>query len=374
MNKVAKQINIQTRKLLRTKRKNKGIGLPPGSLIHTGVYNEKPIVINAYCFSTDRLQEFHDIDTQALKTLKNHQLTTWIQVIGVHDAQVIKEIGEIYSIQSLVLEDVMNTHQRTKHERYSNYDFYVQNIPYRSAKNERFTTEQISLIAFQEHTVISFQERDTDIFNSLKERIRNGSSRLRTLGSPYLSYALLDIAVDSLFPVLDEIFEESELLEEEIITSPKRDTLLKTHILRQNLNICRKCIWATKEITGNLIRESNTNLSAEIKLYFRDIHDHANQLTDAIESSREMALSLVDSYMNQLSMKMNEVMKILTIISTIFIPLSFIAGLYGMNFNSEISIFNMPELNWKYGYLFAISLMLVTAGGLLIFFKRKDWF
>ncbi len=266
MNKVAKQINLQTRKLLRKSRKAKGIGLPPGSLVHTGVYNEKPVSINVYSFAPNTLNEYHDIDIHTLKNILNHDYTTWIQVIGVHDAQIIKEIGEIFSIQSLVLEDVMNTHQRTKHERYSDYDFFVQNIPYRSANNERFTTEQISLIAFQEHTVISFQERDTEIFNSLKVRIRDGSPRLRNLGSPYLCYALLDIAVDSLFPVLDEIFEESEHLEEEIITSPKRDTLLKTHILRHNLNICRKCIWATKEITGNLIRETNTNLSTEIKL------------------------------------------------------------------------------------------------------------
>ncbi|TNE72211.1 magnesium/cobalt transporter CorA [bacterium] len=374
MNRVTKQLNHQTKKFIRKARKTKTIGLPPGSLVHTGIFDEKPIQIHVYEFSENHFYEHRDVNTSDLATFKASEHTIWIQVVGVHDSKVIREIGDLFQIQALALEDVMNTHQRTKQESYTDYEFFVQNIPFRNAVDERFTTEQISLIAFPEKWVISFQERDTNVFDPVLERIRNSSKRIRTMGSPYLTYALLDIVVDTLFPILDEIYEEIERLEEEIITSPQKDTLLKTHELRQNLNTCRKCIWATREYTGNLIRDTNPVLSPEIKLYFRDIYDHANQLTDSIESSKEAALSLVDSYMNQLSMKMNEVMKILTIISTIFIPLSFIAGLYGMNFNSEASPFNMPELNWYLGYPFVLLVMLTSAGGLLLFFKRKNWF
>ncbi|MEA5520835.1 magnesium/cobalt transporter CorA [Limnoraphis robusta] len=359
--------------LVRRKKKQKQIGLPPGSLIHTGIHDSTPIKIQAFEIIEHEAKELKDITIEQIKSFKNTKKLIWLKIVGVHDANLIHNLGEIFEIQPLALEDVMNTHQRTKYESYPGFDFIIQNIPYKDDQSDAFTTEQVSIITFNYPLVISFQERDTHVFTPLVNRVLDHSKRILTLGKEYLTYAILDILIDSLFPILDHLYDELEKLEEDILIDQNQVTLTKIHRLRQNLFLCRKCIWPSRDMLNVIFKENNFILNESVKLYYRDVFDHTNQLIDTIENYRDLSLSLVDSYMNQTSLKMNEVMKILTIISTIFIPLSFIAGVYGMNFNPEVSSLNMPELNWVFGYPFALTLMGSIALSLLFFFRRKRW-
>ena len=362
-----------SKRLVTRKKKKKQIGLPPGSLIHTGEHDSSPVVIHCYEITSEKTKEIKNVELSDLHKFKNTSTLIWLKVVGVHDAKTIHTFGEVFEIQSLVLEDIMNTHQRTKYESYTGLDFIIQNIPYKDENSSMFTTEQVSVLTFNYPLVISFQERDTLIFQPLTTRIIDGSQRIRTLGKEYLTYAILDILVDSVFPILDHLYDDLEYLEEGIITEQNQITLSNIHRLRQNLILCRKCIWPSRDMLNTIFKEHNFVINDSVKIYYRDVFDHTNQLIDTIENYRDLSLSLVDSYMNQTSLKMNEVMKILTIISTIFIPLSFIAGLYGMNFNPAASPLNMPELNWFFGYPFALLLMGSIAVSLLFFFRRKRW-
>lgn len=359
--------------LVHKKRRKKSIGLPPGTLIHTGVHDHLPVYLKAFEFSKDYFKEYLNVTIDQLKELKKSEHTVWIKVVGVHDANLIKSLGDLYEIQALVLEDIMNTHQRTKIESYPGYTFIVQNVPYRDEQDDLLTTEQVSFLAFNSSLLISFQERDTHVFQPIVNRISDATPRLRTLGVPYLTYALFDILVDGFFPILDSLYDKLESVEEEIIKDPQNGTLTSIHRLRQNLILCRKCVWPSRDMLSFVMKENPQLVNESVSMYYRDVYDHTIQLIDTIESYRDVALSLVDSYMNQISLKMNEVIKILTIISTIFIPLSFIASLYGMNFSTTTSPLNMPELNWYFGYPFALLLMGFVAGSLLLFFRRKRW-
>jgi magnesium transporter len=237
---------------------------------------------------------------------------------------------------------------------------------------ERLESEQISIFVGK-NFVLTFQEREGDCFEPVRERIRAGRGRIRKEGPDYLTYAIIDAVVDNYFPILEHYGERIEGLEAEVITSTTDETIAKIHDIKRDLLSLRRAIWPKREALSALSREPQPVFSDETRVYLRDCYDHTVQLMDMVETYRELASGLMDVYLTSVSNRMNEVMKVLTIIATIFIPLGFVAGVYGMNFNQETSAFNMPELGWKYGYLYCLGLMAVIAAGLLVYFRRKGW-
>jgi magnesium transporter len=313
-------------------------------------------------------QQFND-----LANLKQHceQLpVTWINVDGLGDATVISQIGKLFGLHPLALEDVVNVHQRAKVEEYDGHTFIVARMV---ELREHLETEQVSLF-LGPNFVITFQERPgEDSIEPVRERLRKSRGRIRALGADYLAYAILDAVIDGYFPVLEQYGERLESLELEVTTSADRSLIGKIHDIKSDLLMIRRSIWPHREAFNGLVRDSSPLVKAETRVYLRDCYDHTVQLIDLVETYRELGADLRDVYLSSVSNRMNEIMKVLTIISTIFMPLSFIASVYGMNFNTEISPWNMPELNWYYGYPFVLGVMATMTTGMLIFFRRKGW-
>jgi magnesium transporter len=312
--------------------------------------------------------EVTDLDNLA-EVLEGGSIT-WIDVDGLGDADVILRIGEQFGFHPLALEDVVNVHQRAKVEMYGDYLFVVARA---YSQNGSLDTEQVAMFLGRNY-VVSFQEREVDCLDAVRRRIAKGQGRIRELGADYLLYSLVDAIVDSYFPALEKHGERLDALDEQIAADAERDLIDQIHAVRSELLAIRRAVWPLREATNALVRDSGDMISAETDLYLRDCYDHCVQIIDVIETDRELCADLRDFYLTVVSNRMNQVMKFLTIIATLFIPLSFIASLYGMNFNTQASNLNMPELNWPFGYPFALGLMLATAGGLLLFFRRNGWF
>jgi magnesium transporter len=294
---------------------------------------------------------------------------TWLNVDGLGDAQVIGELGEIFGLHRLALEDVVHVHQRAKVEQYDK-NYYI--VARAARLNQHLETEQVSLF-LGANFLLTFQERVGDGWDPARARIRAGAGRIRTAGPDYLAYALLDAVIDDYFPILEQLGERLEILEDEIVTSPRSETISRIHEIKRSLLVLRRAVWPLRDALALLYRDVNPLFTEETRLYLRDSYDHTIQLFDLIETDRDMSSGLLDVYLSSLSNRMNEIMKVLTIISTIFIPLSFIAGVYGMNFNPGKSPWNMPELNWAWGYPFALGIMTTVAGILVYYFYRKGW-
>jgi len=330
--------------LLRTKRfKRVGIkekvGLPPGTLVHIG----------------ERKTEKIKIPT-----------VTWINIDGLQEVGVVEKIGTHFGVHPLILEDILHTGQRPKAEDLGDYLFIVLKMIYHDENEDEIMGEQVSLILGQNY-VISFQEREGDIFNPIRERIRNGKGRIRKAGADYLAYALIDAIVDHYFVILEKLGEKIESLEEELVTNPIPETLQMIHTLKRNLIFLRKSVWPLREVISGLERGESPLITEPTGIYLRDVYDHTIQVIDTIETFRDMVSGMLDIYLSSLSNRMNEVMKVLTIIATIFIPLTFIVGIYGMNFKF------MPELEWHWGYPTALIIMLLLVGFMLLYFRRKKW-
>jgi len=294
----------------------------------------------------------------------------WVNVDGLGDVDTIRQIGEIFSLHGLALEDVVNVHQRPKVEAYEKYLFVVLHM---LLAGERLATEQLSLF-LGSNFVLTFQERPGgDSFALVRDRVRKNQGRIRTAGSDYLAYALLDAVVDSYFPALEQYGERLDAIEQEVITRPDRDTASNINRIKRDLLVLRRALWPLREIINSLLREGTALLAEETRTHLRDCYDHAVQIIDLLETDRETAFGLLDFYLLSISNRTNEIMKLLTIIATIFIPLSFIASVYGMNFRPEASPWNMPELNWYWGYPLALGLMAAVTAGLLRYFRRKGW-
>lgn len=293
----------------------------------------------------------------------------WLNVDGLGDAETIAEIGRLFDLHPLALEDVLNVHQRPKDESYGTYHFVVAQMV---MANDGLESEQISLF-FGTHFVLTFQQRAGDCFDPVRERIRKSQGRVRGNGADYLAYALLDAIVDAYFPVLEELGERMEALEDRVVAEPERRVIGEIHAAKRDLLTLRRAVWPLRDALNSLLRDTSL-LSEETRLYLRDGYDHAVRILDVVETDREIASGLLDVYLSSVSNRMNEVMKVLTIIATVFIPLSFIAGVYGMNFNPDVSPWNMPELNWRYGYPFAVGAMAAVGIGLLVYCWRKGWF
>lgn len=340
-------------------------GLPPGTLIHVGKKKMEKVRISVIDYDGKNLLEKNDISIDECLPLVDSESVTWINIDGLHDPEVIEKIGAAFNVHPLLLEDIMNTEQRPKAEDFGKYMYLALKMVYVDNKH-RICVEQISIILGDTY-VISFQERTGDVFDSIRQRLRNNKGRIRKLKSDYLTYSLIDSIIDSYFTILENIGEVVEGLEEEVVDQPSKDTLQNIHMLKRNMLYLRKSVWPLREVISSMQRSESDLIDENTGYYLRDIYDHTIQVIDTLESFRDMVSGMLDIYLSSISNKMNEVMKVLTIIATIFIPLTFIAGIYGMNFAF------MPELQWKWGYFVTLGVMLVVCIGMLIYFRRKKW-
>jgi magnesium transporter len=348
-------------------------GLPPGTLVHVGTERFEKTRITVIDYDLGMCEEKELKTIEECFPCKDTQTVTWINLDGVHQIDVIEKIGKHFNLHPLVLEDIVNTGQRPKIEDFDDYLFVVLKMLYRDENEQETQAEQVSLIVGPQF-VITFQEKVGDVFNPVRERIRNGKGRIRKMGPDYLAYALIDSIVDNYFTILEKLGEEIEEMEKELVGDPKPQILQSVNRLKTELLFLRKLIWPLREVISGLQRGESSLIKETTGIYLRDVYDHTIQVIDTIETFRDLASGMFDTYLSSVSNKMNEVMKVLTIIATIFIPLTFVAGIYGMNFNPDVSLLNMPELNWKYGYVTTIGVMVLLALVMVYYFKRKKWF
>ncbi len=343
---------------------------PPGSVPGTIIDDPSlpPPRLRVLAYGPLGYEEHNLATLDELAKLRSRFPIIWLNVDGLGDAGIITRIGEMFDLHKLALEDVVNVHQRAKVEPYGDHLFIVIR---EAAFHEHLETDQISMFLGKDF-VITFQEKIGDSFEPVRDRIRKSKGRICHSQTDYLAYALLDSVIDAYFPVLEAYGEQLENLEDETIENASRQTVARIHEIKREFLILRRAIWPAREAVSTLLREDLPNISNESKIYLRDCYDHLVQLIDMIEIYRETGGDLMEVYLSSVSNRLNEVMKVLTIISTIFIPLSFIAGVYGMNFNTAHRT-NMPELNWPHGYIFSLAIMSATAGAMLIFFWRKGW-
>lgn len=310
----------------------------------------------------------------ALKAMLESESVTWLDVRGLGSEAVLRGVGDAFELHRLVLEDVVNVPQRPKLEQYENQLVIISRMVTPHVDGNGFFNEQVAFVLGPHYLLTVQEEPELDCFASVRDRIRHNRGQIRRMGSDYLAYALLDSIIDGFFPVLEDFGEVIEELEEEAIRNPSRATVEKIYRLRRELMVLRRAIWPQRAMLNQLLRDRPSLISPEVVPHLQDCYDHVVQVLDILESYRELATSLMDMYLSSVSNRMNEVMKVLTIISTIFIPLSFVVGLYGMNFNGEVSPWNMPELQWSYGYPLCLLAMGAIAGGLIVLFWRKGWF
>ena len=328
--------------------------------------NAPKTVIRVIAFDGSQLVEEELNSSAQLSRYLSKWPTIWIDVIGLGSAETIHGIGELLGLHPLAMEDVVNVHQRAKVDSFRDYLFVVARM---MDGVDTHTTEQISFF-LKNGVLLSFQERPGDCWEPVRNRLRQSRGRIRSLGADYLLYALLDAIVDSYFPVTDLISDQVDSLDEEITVKTQPKQIHEIHRLRSQLLYVRRALRPHREMVNELVRDDYTLITSESRIFFRDCYDHVIQLLDIVDTYREFTADLRDCYLSSVSNHMNEIMKVLTIMSSIFIPLSFIAGVYGMNFNRDVSAMNMPELDWYYGYPFSLSLMLATAIGLIFFFRR----
>lgn len=300
---------------------------------------------------------------------------SWVDVKGLGSEDVLQRLGHVFNLHPLVLEDVVNVPQRPKVEEYDDQILIVARMMVLKESGRGFYSEQVSFILGKHYLLTVQEEPEHDCFGVVRDRIRTNKGTIRKRGADYLAYTLLDAIVDGFFPILEVYGESIEDLEDEVVETPTRQTLEKIHKLKRELLTLRRSIWPLRDAINLLIRDTSTELVGDdVRIYLRDCYDHTVQVLDMVETYRELASSLMDVYLSSVSNRMNEIMKVLTVISTIFIPLTFVAGVYGMNFNPDKSPFNMPELNWYWGYPACWAVMLGIALVLIYYFKRKGWF
>jgi magnesium transporter len=299
---------------------------------------------------------------------------SWVDVRGLGSEDVLRRIGQIFHLHPLALEDVVNVPQRPKVEEYTEQIVIIARMVIANQKREGFSSEQVSLVLGKNYLLTIQEEAESDCFNRVRERICQNKGAIRKHGADYLAYALIDAIIDGFFPVLERYGELIEELEDEVVDKPTRQTLERIHGVKRELLSLRRAIWPQRDAINTLIRDGSEMISPDVQIYLRDCYDHAVQILDMVETYRELASSLMDIYLSSVSNRMNEIMKVLTIISTIFIPLTFIVGVYGMNFNTEKSPYNMPELNWYWGYPLCWLVMVTIALSLLAYFWKRGWF
>jgi magnesium transporter len=339
-------------------------GLPPGSLVHVGEKKEEEVRITVIDYDENEISERVIASPDECISYKDKNTVSWINIDGLHDMNVIRKIGEIFGLHPLVLEDIVNTGQRPKMDDFEDYIFITARMLFYKEEDMEIVSEQFSLILGSKY-VISFQETVGDVFDPVRERLRKGKGRIRKKDPDYLAYSLMDAIVDGYFIVLEKIGEDIESLEEELMADPKTETLNKIHYLKRELISLRKSVWPLREVISLLSRGETDLVKENTIIFIRDVYDHTIQVIDTIETYRDMVSGMLDVYLSSISNRMNEVMKVLTVIATIFIPLTFVAGIYGMNFKY------MPELEWHWGYHLALGMMSFIGVIMYVWFRRR---
>jgi magnesium transporter len=342
-------------------------GTAPGTLVAHP--DAQPPVVTAIGYGPGELEEWTVEDPASLAEARLRWPVLWVNVDGVGHVPTLEALGDVFGLHRLALEDVMDVPQRPKAEWYDEHLFMVGRMV---RLVPELDVEQVSMFLAQGY-VLTFQERPGDPLDPVRKRLRLSSGRIRSDGADYLAYAILDAVVDHYFPVLESYGDRLEALEDCILAGTGRQAMARLHAVKRDLLTLRKSIWPVRDAVTGLLREPGELIGEGTQVYLRDCHDHVVQAADLVETYRELASSLTDLYLSSVSYRMNEIMKVLTIFTAIFIPLSFIAGLYGMNFDHEESPLNMPELEWYFGYPFVLALMATIAGGLLYYFWRRGW-
>lgn len=340
------------------------LGAPPGTIVYHGEKRTDKVGLTLIEYNDGEFLEKKFFDLSECIDHVDPAMVKWINVDGIHDVELVEKIGKFFKIHPLTLEDIVNTSQRAKFENYDNYVVcFMKMISY----DTEMVSEQLTVI-LMEGMVISFQEvHGGDAFDLIRNRIRQGKGRIRKMGADYLAYALIDAVVDCYFTILEKIGDKIELLEDELIEDPSKETMRQLHDLKREMIFVRKAVWPMRELINNLERSETELIKPSTDIYLRDVHDHTIRVIDTVETYRDLLSGMMDIYLSSVSNRMNEVMKVLTIITTIFVPVTFIAGVYGMNFDY------MPELRNKAGYGIVWTVMLAIIISLLVYFRRKKW-
>jgi magnesium transporter len=341
-------------------------GMSPGTLVQPGDLPSRPVRLDVISYDEAQITERKNISAgEALKPTTPTGVT-WINIDGIHDTTVVEALGKQFSLHPLVLEDIITTGQRPKLEDYGDYLFVTIKMLSLDSRTTEVVSDELSIL-FGPHFVLTIHETERDLFDPVRERLRKGSGRLRKSGSDYLAYALIDAVVDNYFVVFEHLGEHFEEMQNSIVQNPTPETLGLIQHFKNELLILRKAVWPVRELVSGLQRSESPVMSRDTELYLRDVHDHTIQIIDTIETFRDMLSGMLDIYLSSASNRLNAVMKVLTIIATIFIPLTFLAGVYGMNFR------HMPELEWRWGYPLIWLVMIVASVGMLAWFRRRKW-
>ncbi len=349
-----------------TKTRSRKSGLPPGTIVPLGEGAAGRPRITVIDYDADNLFEKELPSAQACFEFRDRPTVTWINVDGVADAATIAALGDHFGLHPLVQEDIASTDQRPKIEDFEKYIYVVLKMLQWNAERDEMDIEQVSVI-LGGNFVLSFQERPGDLFEPVRNRIRNSKGRVRAMGADYLAYSILDAIVDGYFAILEQLGNKIEVLEDALLARPEPATLGQLHRLKREAMFIRRSVWPLREVINSLARGETPLVTVAVQPFLRDVYDHTIQVIDTMETFRDMLAGMLDTYLSSLSNRMNEVMKVLTIIATIFIPITFIAGVYGMNFQ------HMPELAWRWGYPIVWCVMVAVAVVMLVYFRRRRW-
>ena len=349
----------------RKKRSSKS-GLPPGTPVHIGVQRVDAMSITGRIFSESMAHVQTILRVEDIAAFLQDPHKKWVTIQGIHDVDTLQRAAEMFGLHPLVVEDIVNTEHRAKIEDYGTYVFVILKVVSYKNSEGTLTVEQVSLV-LGDNFVLCVLEGTDNPFSVLEERLAKDHSRLRQLGCDYLAYAHIDTLIDHYFPLLERLGEEIDELEDNLVERTDRECLTRLHYLKRNMLHVRKAVWPLREVLSHLERGDSKLIEASTHVYLRDAYDHVVQIIETTETYREMLGEMLDMYLSSLSNKLNETMKVLTVIATIFIPLTFIVGIYGMNFRV------MPELEWPWGYPAIMGLMLLLALGMLWYFRNKEW-
>ncbi len=342
------------------------VGAAPGTVEYLGPRKTERMALRVMALAADSCDERELAGVEEALPLRDTAALSWLNVDGLHDTEGLRRLGDHFGLHPLVQEDIVNTHQRPKLENYDDYLYLVCRMISFDAASDSFSSEQVSLVVGP-GWILTFQEQPGDVFDGVRQRIRHGKGRIRTAGPAYLAYALLDAVVDSYFVVIEQVGERIERLEEELLQAPESGLLAAIHGLKREMILLRRAVWPLREVVAGLERGESPLLHKDTRIFYRDLYDHTIQVADTVETYRDVLTGLQDLYLSSVSNRMNEVIKVLTIIGTLFIPLTFLVGVYGMNFEY------MPELGWKWGYPAFGALCVGVVAGMLTWLKRRGW-
>ena len=345
-------------------------GTPPGTLTESRTLEMAPLKIRVIDYSPEEVTVREDVNASECRPYLQSDSTTWVHIQGRPGESALRDLGATFNLHPLALEDVLNTGQRPKLEPFDDQLFIIMSMPL--METGLVEVQQVSLFLSQ-NFLISFCEGDFAPFESIVKRLQDKSSRLRKHGADFLLYSVLDVVIDRGFPVLESFGLQMENLEDQILDVASRDTLEKIHIVKRELILLRRMLWPQREVINQLLRDDHSLVHQDTHVYLRDCYDHTIQVMDLLETYRDMTGSMLDIYLSSISNRMNDIMRVLTVIATIFIPLTFIVGVYGMNFDRSASRWNMPELGWHFGYPLVMGVMLAIAIFMLMFFRRRGW-